>query len=297
MSAPSARARALGCALRRLCAAALRLGSAPRRAAPPRGRPPSQRAPTAHPTPARPGPPRAQVLQLEPPPVTTQYASGPQPAVGSHRLWAADIVAQLLSLRNTAVTAALADTSLVPRVVAIALRHDKCSAVHARALQLVRTAVQHKLNGVWQPLFEPGFGAGLAGNGARRPPPRPARPAPLQLPLLPAPAVGGSSRRSALTPPSPRPQPALTPPPPRPPRADGEQLRPLHLELVSVGAAAAGQPVGSRSGLVGMAVQMLRDLRAAAAAEPRGAQNKRLAELLQVGRGWGCRRRRRCRWS
>jgi hypothetical protein len=52
-----------------------------------------------------------------------------------------------------------------------------------------------------------------------------------------------------------------------------------------VGVAAAGQPVGSRSGLVGMAVQMLRDLLAACSRleENKGQPNKRLTELLQVG--------------
>jgi hypothetical protein len=109
-----------------------------------------------------------QVLQLEPRPVTTQFSAKALPAVGSHRLWAADIVVQLLSLRNTAVTSALSDTSLVPRVLALALQHDKCSALHVRAMQLVKTAVVHKMNGVWQPLFETGFGCGLVGSGAQR---------------------------------------------------------------------------------------------------------------------------------
>jgi hypothetical protein len=113
-----------------------------------------------------------QVLQLEPPPVTTQFSDKPLPAVGSHRLWAADIVVQLLSLRNTAMTSALSDTSLVPRVLALALRHDKCSAMHVRGMQLVKTAVLHRLNGVWQPLFEKGFGCGLLGAGEQPTAPR-----------------------------------------------------------------------------------------------------------------------------
>lgn len=65
--------------------------------------------------------------------------------------------------------------------------------------------------------------------------------------------------------------------------AGGEQLRPLHLELVGVGAAAAGQPVGSRSGLVGLAVQMLEDLAGCCEEDNKAAYNKRLQELLKVG--------------
>jgi hypothetical protein len=107
-----------------------------------------------------------EVLALEPPPVLVQYAPGPQPALGTHRLWAADVLAVLLLAGSPAVDAAVAASGALPAVVALALSLDKCSALHFRALQMVDCSLRSGEPALWRGLMEPGLGAGIAASAA-----------------------------------------------------------------------------------------------------------------------------------
>ncbi|GBF90098.1 hypothetical protein Rsub_02806 [Raphidocelis subcapitata] len=107
-----------------------------------------------------------EVLALEPPPVAVQYSREPQPALGTHRLWAADVLAVLLLAGNAGVDAAVAESGALPAVLALALRLDKCSPLHFRALQMVDCCLRSPEPRLWRALFEPGMGAGVTAAAA-----------------------------------------------------------------------------------------------------------------------------------
>jgi len=106
------------------------------------------------------------VLALEPPPVTTQYAPQPQPALGTHRLWASDVLAVLLLASNPGIDAAVAASGALPAVVALALALDKCSPLHFRALQMVDCCLRSAESRLWRGLFEAGMGVGITSAAA-----------------------------------------------------------------------------------------------------------------------------------
>lgn len=85
----------------------------------------------------------------------------PQPAVGSHRVWATEIVSMLLAPNHQAVDNLVASCKLVPKVLAISLGHPLCSALHTRALRILRSCCVSKVAGLYGPLFTAGMGAGL----------------------------------------------------------------------------------------------------------------------------------------
>jgi hypothetical protein len=106
------------------------------------------------------------VLGLEPPPVLVQFSKAPQPALGTHRLWAADVLAVLLLAGHPGIDAAVADSGALPAVVALALKLDKCSLLHFRALQMVDCCLRSREARLWRGLFEPGMGAGVTSAAA-----------------------------------------------------------------------------------------------------------------------------------
>jgi hypothetical protein len=62
----------------------------------------------------------------------------------------------------------VAQAHLLPLVVHLALTHDTCNTLHSRLPQLLRCAVGSRVAELWEPLFQPGFAAGLedqAGEG------------------------------------------------------------------------------------------------------------------------------------
>ncbi|GLI58902.1 hypothetical protein VaNZ11_000684 [Volvox africanus] len=101
------------------------------------------------------------ILDLVPRQVTMQYVSEPQPAVGSHRVWATEIVSMLLAPNHMAVDNLVASSKLVPRVLALSLAHPICSALHTRVLRVLRSCCVSKVAALYGPLFTAGMGAGL----------------------------------------------------------------------------------------------------------------------------------------
>ena len=88
-----------------------------------------------------------------------------QPAVGSHRVWATEIVSMLLAPNHQAVDNLVASSKLVPTVLQISLAHPQCSALHTRALRILRSCCVSKVGQLYGPLFTPGLGAGLTLEG------------------------------------------------------------------------------------------------------------------------------------
>jgi hypothetical protein len=107
-----------------------------------------------------------EVLALEPRAVLVQFSKDPQPALGTHRLWAADVLAVLLLAGHPGIDAAVADSGVLPAVVALALRLDKCSLLHFRALQMVDCCLRSREARLWRGLFEPGMGASVKSSAA-----------------------------------------------------------------------------------------------------------------------------------
>ncbi|KAG2494535.1 hypothetical protein HYH03_007302 [Edaphochlamys debaryana] len=105
------------------------------------------------------------ILDLVPRQVTMQYVTEAQPAVGSHRVWATEIVSMLLAPNHQAVDNLVAGSKLVPRVLAISLAHPMCSALHTRALRILRSCCVSKVASLFSPLFTAGLGAGIKVDG------------------------------------------------------------------------------------------------------------------------------------
>lgn len=93
------------------------------------------------------------------------YSSAPQPAVGSHRLWAGEVVALLLAANCSVIDRLVAAAKLLPRLLHLALHRPLCSALHTRALRALRAATTAKVDELMAPLFFAGWGAGLQGEG------------------------------------------------------------------------------------------------------------------------------------
>ncbi|MEY4258646.1 MAG: hypothetical protein RJA56_1547 [Pseudomonadota bacterium] len=103
-----------------------------------------------------------RVVRLAPADVPRQYSrDAPQPAVGSHRVWAAELVAELLGPNAPTLDQLVAACDLVPRVADLALSHDSCNSLANRLLAIVRSCLRSKVEALWRPLFEEGFGLDL----------------------------------------------------------------------------------------------------------------------------------------
>lgn len=105
------------------------------------------------------------VLALEPTPVLTQFSPQQQPALGTHRLWAADVLALLLLASQPGIDAAVHLSGVLPFVVALALSLDKCNALHFRVLQMLHCCVRSREEGLWRGLFQEGLGVGISNSG------------------------------------------------------------------------------------------------------------------------------------
>jgi hypothetical protein len=110
-----------------------------------------------------------QVLQLQPEPQLTQSSSKtPQPAVGSHRVWACAILHMLLLHNNPVIDRAVSDAQLLPAAVALSLAHERCSAVQCRAAEMLRSSLSSSVPELWQGLFTAGLGCGLKQAGSEQ---------------------------------------------------------------------------------------------------------------------------------
>ncbi|WIA16567.1 hypothetical protein OEZ85_013237 [Tetradesmus obliquus] len=110
-----------------------------------------------------------QVLQLQPEPQLTQSSSkAPQPAVGSHRVWACAILHMLLLHNNPVIDKAVCDAQLLPVAVALSLQHERCSAVQCRAAEMLRSSLLSSVPQLWQGLFTAGLGCGLQQAGSEQ---------------------------------------------------------------------------------------------------------------------------------
>ncbi|GFR46461.1 hypothetical protein Agub_g8036 [Astrephomene gubernaculifera] len=101
------------------------------------------------------------ILDLVPRKVMLQGETEPQLAVGSHRVWATEILSMLLAPNHTALDNLVAASQLVPKTLALCLAHPSCSALHTRALRILRCCCVSKVERLYGPLFTPGLGAGL----------------------------------------------------------------------------------------------------------------------------------------
>jgi hypothetical protein len=108
-----------------------------------------------------------QVLQLQPPPKVHQSSSSdPQPAVGSHRVWACGILHMLLLHNNIIIDRAVAEAKLLPTVMAMAFRHGHCSAIQCRAVEMLRSSLRSSIQELWLGLFQPAYGQQLQQPGS-----------------------------------------------------------------------------------------------------------------------------------
>lgn len=84
-------------------------------------------------------------------------------------MWATEIVSMLLAPNHTAVDNLVAASKLVPRIFLLSLRHPMCSALHTRALRILRSCCVSKVANLYGPLFTAGMGAGLMVQGGEEP--------------------------------------------------------------------------------------------------------------------------------
>lgn len=108
-----------------------------------------------------------QVLQLQAAPKVHQSSSTtPQPAVGSHRVWACGILHMLLLHNNPVIDRAVAEAGVLPVVLAMALQHGHCSAVQCRAVEMLRSSLRSSVQDLWKGLFTAGYGQQLQRPGS-----------------------------------------------------------------------------------------------------------------------------------
>ena len=91
-----------------------------------------------------------------------------QPAIGTHRVWACEVVALLLGPHNMVIDRLVAAAKLVPRVLHLAVQHPLCSAAHARAIRVLHSAMESSYaSDLMQPLMGEGWGGGLVDVGPK----------------------------------------------------------------------------------------------------------------------------------
>ena len=86
----------------------------------------------------------------------------PQPALGTHRMWAAEAVALLLLPGQSTIDAALAASGLVVKLVALALTLDKANVLHTRVMRMLGCSLRSSTQELWGGLFA--SEAGRTGN-------------------------------------------------------------------------------------------------------------------------------------
>lgn len=96
----------------------------------------------------------ASILDLEPSQVTFQNGSSPQPAVGTHRLAAAEIVSLLLSAHSSTVNDSVAISKLVIKIMGLAVMCSHCNAVQCTALRVLQSVVDSRAEGVLRTLLD-----------------------------------------------------------------------------------------------------------------------------------------------
>lgn len=99
------------------------------------------------------------------PPCVQDQNGQPQPALGTHRLWAAEAVALLLLSAHASIDAAVADAGLLPQLVCLALQLDKANVLHCRVLRMLQCSLHSSVPRLWAALFEPAAAAGAAADG------------------------------------------------------------------------------------------------------------------------------------
>ncbi|KAG1661398.1 hypothetical protein FOA52_005692 [Chlamydomonas sp. UWO 241] len=100
-------------------------------------------------------------LDIVPRNVTAQYNGSPQPAVGTHRVGAAEAVMLLLGPNNGSLDSAVSKSKLASKVVHIAVSHPLCSNLHVRALKLFRSCLISPVAELGLALMQPGWGCDL----------------------------------------------------------------------------------------------------------------------------------------
>lgn len=106
------------------------------------------------------------LVLLEPPNVGVQYSTTPQPAVGSHRVCVAEVLALLLQAGNKVIDQLLAASKLPHHLLHLALRRPLASTLHARALRMLRAMLGSRVDALASALFTPGWGAALKAEGS-----------------------------------------------------------------------------------------------------------------------------------
>ncbi|CAD7697087.1 unnamed protein product [Ostreobium quekettii] len=102
------------------------------------------------------------IFDVEPPPATFQNGGSPQPAVGLHRLAAAEIVALLLSTHSDIISEKIAASGLTSRIVGLAVRSPHCNALQCTAARVVQTIIENRSESLFKTVFD---GEMLAGKG------------------------------------------------------------------------------------------------------------------------------------
>ncbi len=85
-------------------------------------------------------------------------------------MWAAEVVSSLLAPNHTGLDRLVAGSRLVGRALALSLAHPMCSALHTRALRMLRSCCVSKVAALYAPLFTAGLGAGLTRADVGAPP-------------------------------------------------------------------------------------------------------------------------------
>lgn len=72
------------------------------------------------------------------------HLSASQPALGSHRVWAAEVVFVVLTAGDATLDKVVASCDLVPRVAALAFGSPTCNSIHSRLLAIVKRCLKSK---------------------------------------------------------------------------------------------------------------------------------------------------------
>ncbi|KAF5832702.1 hypothetical protein DUNSADRAFT_11346 [Dunaliella salina] len=93
-------------------------------------------------------------MDLSPPDVIVQFSPNPQPAVGSHRVWASAVVALLLGRGYRSIDQSVSKTQLATQVLHLALQRPMCNALHTKALHVLHACVNSTEDALLAPLLQ-----------------------------------------------------------------------------------------------------------------------------------------------
>eukprot|EP00798_Chlamydomonas_sp_ICE-L_P011678 gene11678-34400_t len=105
---------------------------------------PSGRRPIASACLSRGLPTIGKILDMVPRQITLQHATVPHNTLGSHRLWACDILSRLLAIGDEEIDKRLLHSKLLPRLLLLALQHPLSSGLHARAVKVLQCCLESK---------------------------------------------------------------------------------------------------------------------------------------------------------